>query len=259
MYLEFDGFSWLIDKKCVEDALFIVVSGSHACGWNTAKSDLDVRRVYFPDIKQALSVFYRCRTKEHKHKTERGIIDTTEYPIQNFIGLLAKGNGNAVDNLFEADPDYPPYPKLHVDAVKVKQLQQIVLENLHKGFLMHCLGYDMSIAKDMLNPTRLQRYGEYKLLLNRYKILLQGLILAEHGKVVYNIIEQQKYRETNWCLELLDDYQQERPRDTNFERKELEQLHAQLAECIKTINWPDAHQSPIDLALEHWLVNYYIP
>jgi len=261
MKFEFDGFTFQMDKGCVNDALLIVVSGSHAYGWNTPQSDLDVRRVFFPDIQQALSVFYGCRTKEHKHKYERGLVETTDYPIQAFLRLLAKGNGNALDNLFEATG--PPDPKLHVDTVKVKQLQKIVLSHLHLGFLMHCTGYDIHLKKDLENERRLIQYGEVKLLLNRYKILLEGLILANYGEVVYNLKKQHEYIKTNWCIELLDTYQAGQPflglRANQEVFREVEQLHGRLAATIQTIKWPAQHQSTIDLALDKWLIEHYVP
>ena len=236
-------------------------SRANAYGWSTAKSDLDVRRVFFPDIQQALSCFFSCRTKEHKEKCDRGLIEHTDYPIQVFLRLLAKGNGNALDNLFEATGK--PDPKLYVDKPKVLELQKIVLDHLHLGFLMHCTGYDIHLKKDLENETRLKRYGEQKLLLSRYKILLEGLILAEHKKVVYNLREQHEYIQTNWCLELLECYQTGQPflggRANQESYREIEQLHYKLAKVIETINWPAGHQSPIDVALDHWLVDYYVP
>ena len=221
----------MIDKMAIKDALLVVVSGSHAYGWDTEKSDLDVRRVFFPDIKQALSVFYRCRTKQHKEKTDAGTIDFTSYPIQNFIQLLAKGNGNALDNLFEATG--PPDPKLLSDQTKVAQLQKIVLEHLHLGFLMHCTGYDLHLKKDLENETRLRRYGERKLLLNRYKILLEGLILAEHRKVIYNLRQQHEFIKTKHCLALLENYQSGSSKEFTVGEvyREVEQLHSQLVEA----------------------------
>jgi predicted nucleotidyltransferase len=181
MKFTFDKFTFDIDKLFLKFSLFIVISGSHAYGWNTDASDLDVRHVFAPDIKQALSIFYKCRTKQHKEKHDEGIIEFTTYPIQPFLGLLAKGNGNVLDNLFEATG--PPQPVIYADKPKVAQLQKIVLSHLHKGFLMHCTGYDIHLKKDMENETRLERYGREKLLLNRYKILLEGLILANYGEV----------------------------------------------------------------------------
>jgi len=233
-----------------------------AYGWDTEKSDLDVRRVFFPDIKQALSVFYSCKTKQHREKTEAGIIDFTAYPIQNFIRLLAKGNGNALDNLFEATG--PPYPKLLIPEMKVAQLQKLVLENLHQGFLMHCTGYDLHLKKDLENETRLRRYGERKLLLNRYKILLEGLILAGFRKVVYNLRQQHEFIETKHCLALLENYQSGKSifhKEINVGEvyQEVEQLHSQLVEARIQSKWPTQRESTIDINLEHWLVNQYLP
>lgn len=251
---KFNGFEFWIDKTHVTDSLLLVVSGSHAYGWETAKSDLDVRHVYFPDIQQALSIFYGARTQQFS----RDNIDHTEYPIKQFLGLLAKGNGNALDNLFEATDKRLG---LYVDRQKVKQLQKIVLARLHLGFLQHCTGYDTHLKKDMENETRVKKYGEQKLLLNRYKILLEGLILADHQEIVYNVRKQHEYIPTLWGIEVLETYQAGEPflgsRASYEAFGEVEQLHYKLAEKIQTIKWPPSHQSTLDLRLDHWHVKQY--
>ena len=234
-------------------------SRANAYGWDTEKSDLDVRHVYFPTIQQALSIFYGANTKQFSADN----IDHTEYPIRQFLRLLAKGNGNATNNLFEASDSNLG---LYLDKAKVKQLQKIVLSHLHLGFLAHCTGYDVHLQKDMENETRLERYGEQKLLLNRYKILLEGLIIADHKEVVYNLRKQLEYIKTSWGTELLDTYQEGQPLGETVIRdytcasrslREVEQLHHKLAERIQTIKWPASHESTLDLALDKWHINHY--
>ena len=264
MHLKFDKFDFIIDKQCVQNSLLIVISGSHAYGWESYHSDLDIRRVFFPDINQALSVFYRCRTKQFT----QGDIDITEYPIQDFIRLLAKGNGNALDNLFEVNGPPFPHPTFPYDKTKTSELQSIVLEHLHKGFLMHCTGYDTHIVKDMENKTRLERYGEHKLLLNRYKILLEGLILAKYNKVVYNLLKQQDYIKTEHCLSLREEYLAlSETQASGYDLHSLcdaaiieaDELHSQLVNETENSGWSTAHQNTLDIALEHWLIDQYLP
>lgn len=251
---KFGKFGFWIDKSHIKYILLLAVSGSHAYGWDTEKSDLDVRNVYFPNIQQALSIFYGANTKQFIADN----IDHTEYPIRQFLMLLAKGNGNVADNLFEASDKNLG---LYVDTAKVKQLQKMVLSHLHMGFLLHCIGYDTHLKKDMENETRLRKYGKQKLLLNRYKILLEGLILASHGEVVYNVRKQHEYIKTNWCIELLEAYQSGQPflgsRANQEALREVEQLHNKLAEMITSIKWPTSDQSTLDLVLDKWHINHY--
>lgn len=221
---------------------------AHAYGWRRDDSDLDVRVVYFPDVQQALSVFWRASTKQHRHEN----VDFTEYPIQQYLRLLAKGNGNVLDNLFE-EKLYEP------NSQRTKRLQRIVLDGLHKGFLYHCLGYSSNLVKDMANTTRLARYGTSKLLLNRYKILLQGLILEEHRKVEYNLRRMHNYIQTDYCLKLLDSFVD----NTKFDqiamaRTETDSLYVQLADATETSKLPDYHQSALDVTLDRWLINHYL-
>ncbi len=185
------------------------------------------------------------------------MVEITDYPIQNFIGLLAKGNGNALDNLFQAETE----TSIHTRTKEVNDLKQITLEYLHNGFLNHCIGYDTSLANDMANPTRLERYGPQKLALCRYKILLEGMILANHREVCYNLLDQSNFVQTKYCLPLLSDYTSgQPPSDLSSIKGELDQLRAQLIGITEhTKLWVHGKESPLDQALEQWYLEYYAP
>lgn len=253
--MSYDGFSFQFDRGYAESMLFMSISGSHSYGWSLANSDLDVRMTWFPDIKQALSIFYRGRPKEWKDTIEGDkIVDFTSYPIQNFLGLLEKGNGNCLENLFQH--------KLVEKKQLVKSLQKLMLKNLHVGFLKHYLGYSQSLMKDLSIESRLQAYGEQKLLLQTYRVLLSGILLAEEKKIVYNLREQLKIISTSHCEEMLNAYLDAKYFCNSELKKEimeeLEELRVQLNNSIQRGVLPTSDHLGLKVQLDNWLRDYYI-
>jgi len=123
----------LWDSDYANDLLFVAVSGADEYGWATPKSDLDIRLVWIPDIRQALSITSKGKNHQHQIDTERGIIDLSTYPMQNYLKLLCKGNGNTLENLFQKH--------LFSGQEMVKDIQQIVMGNLHIAFLFGLLWF----------------------------------------------------------------------------------------------------------------------
>jgi len=247
--IKYLDYEFLMDKAVLQDSLYIVVSGSHAYGWSTLNSDLDLRRVFYPTVRQALSVLFRCKNNFYKDESNGKIVECTEYPIQNFILLLSKGNGNVLDNLFQASNDDLCIVRKDEE---VKELQQIVLDEIHDGFRKHFLGYDVSLQKDLSNESRLTKYGKEKLLLNRYRLLLEGIILCEHREVVYNLPRQMKYIDTKYCEDLLNSYLEGK----KFHRhndciSEIEELRKRL----ESLQLPS--YSALPHCLDTWLIDKY--
>jgi len=194
MDFNYNNFTWTYDSKYLHKLLFVAVSGSHSYGWVTKDSDLDVRYVWIPTIEQALSLRYRGKIMHNIYNN----IDSTSIPLAHYLKLLMKGNGNFLENLFQH--------KLYENEELVKKLQGIVKGNLHIGYLHHYLGYYYSLQKDMNIPSRKKRYGTQKLLLNMYRVLQAGMILAEFHSIEYNVKEQANLLGNLICLELLDNY-----------------------------------------------------
>mgnify|MGYP001612468435 FL=1 len=236
--------------------LFMSISGAHAYGWKTATSDLDVRMTWFPDIKQASSIFYRGRPKEWKDTIEDDkIVDFTSYPIQNFLGLLEKGNGNCLENLFQH--------KLVEKKQLMRSLQKLMLKNLHVGFLKHYLGYSQSLMKDLSIESRLQAYGEQKLLLQAYRVLFSGIVLADYKKVKFNFkqaIEMEKYY-VGFFEPILEDYlANHKSKEDNLKqaRNTIENLQSVLEQHILDGVLPTSDHLGLKVQLDNWLRDYYI-
>jgi hypothetical protein len=234
---------WL-HRKC----LFVCVSGSHSFGWVTSKSDLDARFIVMTDIGSLISPFNKSKTRQSIQEN----IDITYYPIEQFISLLAKGNGNAIDNLFE--------PKLWQFPQAVTSLKHIVSNNIHKGFIHHCLGYSTHILKDINNETRLERYGLEKLLLCRYRAVLQGLNLL-NGNINYNLPELLGTYPTKWANGILTCYIAGGTIDRGMmglALLETNDIHHYVYETMIKSNIPDTNDSPLITKLDEWIKEQYL-
>jgi len=252
MEFEYKNFKIDFDKAFIKSCLMISVSGAHAYGWATAESDIDVISVWMPDISQVLSIQFRGQNKEEKIEVDnKKTMDYKSYPLYNFMRLIIKGSGNAIENLFQ--------DKLYSRDYLVKELQDIVMKNLHSKFLGHYdRYYEKTLKKDMLNYTRLEKYGIQKLILNSYRVLRTGIILAEKKTLIYNIIDQDKYFSNNLCLNILSDYVFDLTTNITIlakARKEINQLSLLLKEKIKECDWYKIFPSNI---LDSWLKKYYL-
>lgn len=248
MEFEYKGHTYSLVGFDTKDSLFIAVSGSHAYGWNREDSDLDIVRVWFPDIKQALTPFFKTKNKQYSSDG----LDVKLYPIQQYLIQLNKGNGNALENLFQHH--------LYEKKKLVESLKRIIMDNLHKGFLRHYLGFSYNEKKDSKIPARIAKYG-LKIYLNRYRVLLAGLILEERRKVCFNVTHQQKYIRTQYFCDVIDEYKKgknvlDSKLKSNVER-ELDALHGFLEIRIEESDFPIRRQSPTVL-LDRWLMKYYV-
>jgi len=248
MLLKFRDYEIPVESKCAEGTLFIAISGSHAFGWDNKNSDLDIIFVEFIPMEQLVSPFYRHTTRQR----QCGIYDKHMYPIQDYLRLLAKGNGNALDNLFE--------PKIYQKENLVKSLQAVVKEELHIGFIDHCLGYALSIRKDLFNQSRLAKYGAAKLLLTRYRVLLQGMLILD-GKIEYNLVNMDKLFKGKYLIsDILSLYLNNISDNSIFDKgiQETDTLQIELVDKKSKCKLPHYNQSTIKIALNRWIVKYYL-
>jgi len=124
--MSIEGFTWEVDNDILNTTLFTAISGSYSFGWSKKDSDLDIRETWFPLQNELMNPFWRPRTLQWKEKCEAGIIDFVSYPLNIYLQLLNKGNGNLLENLFQ--------PKMYENTSLVKELQSIVRKNIHKGY-----------------------------------------------------------------------------------------------------------------------------
>ena len=243
------GKYWFDSPDIGTKKLFMAVSGAHSYGWATDYSDLDVREVWLPTLLQSLSVCFRGKPKQTTPIFSSGDVDFVSYPIRNFLGLLVKGNGNCLENLYQ--------PKLYEDKQLVDELKQLTMENLHKGFLKHYLGYSVGLMKDMSNTTRLERYGFCKLALGAYRVLYAGLTLARSRDVIYNVREHFKRYTTTYGEHILDMYYDEDDPCQTLRTNVKDELVCLQNELNKEISWCGWYNIFPSIVYDRWLVKQY--
>jgi len=225
------------------DVIFIAKSGADAYGWAKKDSDLDLRLVWVPNWKLAVGL----QRKEKAKQIQKLALDITHYTIHHFFGLLYKGNGNCLENLFQ--------PKIFEDTEVVKELQKLCIENLHVAYLKHWLGYSHSLQKDMEVPSRITKRGNLKPLLDCYRILQSGIILATRKEVIWNIVEQNKFTKNN-SLEILTAYlNNEKVSENQIKNSlvELKDMQNGLKMLIDSCDWKEIRKDVFD----DWLGKYY--
>lgn len=238
-------FEFEYPSKYTKDLLFVAVSGSHAYGWDREDSDLDVRYVWIEDLLQAVSIRNRGRTKHHTD----GNMDVTAYSLRSHLGLLAKGNGNALENLYQ---EHLVERKDLVDKIKA-----MTIANLHIGFLKHYLGYYSNLRKDMFIASRLKKFGIQKQILSSYRLLRLGIILAQRKRVIYNLQKQDKYHASKMYKWILDDYLKDRKsskKNIKEALEELDKLEVELKKYIDGVSWSPTFPS---IVYDTFLAEYY--
>jgi predicted nucleotidyltransferase len=248
MELKYENFAVEVDKERLKQSLFVCVSGSHSFGWVTKKSDLDIRFVMMTPIGNLISPFFKYKTVQDLKQN----VDITYYPIEQFLILLAKGNGNAVDNLFE--------PKLYSKENTVVDLQDIVRDNIHKGFVEHCLGYSTHILKDIKNETRLKKYGVEKLLLCRYRAVIQGFNLLLH-RIDYNLPRLFKTCATQYGESILNLYINGGTLDNKYINLALEEttkIHDYVYKSLLKSSMKSKLDSSLITELDYWIKEQYL-
>lgn len=236
-----------------DSVLFMAVSGAHSYGWLTPESDLDIRYVHVPPLKNVLSFYKSLNTVQWKEKT-KGVVDIASYPIQKFFRLLCKGNGNLLENLFQ--------PHIIEKQRFVRELKRIVLQNLHIGYLKHFYGYATNLLKDMENPSRVESYGIEKLILCCYRVLLAGLILQEYKMPTYCLGEQHTLFPTMYCDSILDNYVQGEKIPTKLKVAAVYELLS-LQRDLGYITYddptfPSLNKTDLQDKLEEFLLSQYI-
>jgi len=242
---KYKKFEFEYPSKYTKDLLFVAVSGSYAYGWDREDSDIDFRYVWIEGLLQAVSIRNRGRTKHSKHDN----MDITSYSLRNLLYLLAKGNGNLLENLYQEH--------LVEKTDMVNEIKKLTIANLHKGFLKHYLGYLSSVKKDMRVPSRLKEFGIQKLILTGYRLARAGIILAKHKKVIYNLLEQDKYHASYMYKSILADYlkaKESSEKDIREALEELDRLEAELKKYVDGVSW-----SPIfpSIVYDTFLTEYY--
>jgi len=115
--------------------------GSHLYGTATPESDLDIKGIYIPSVKDILlqgikPVIVKKSSKKHGEKNRPGDIDYELYSPEKYLTCLAKGQSFALEMLFA--PDFAllqqPHPKWNI----IKKLAPQIFTKEAASFVNYC-------------------------------------------------------------------------------------------------------------------------
>ncbi|AVP88038.1 hypothetical protein phytr_11130 [Candidatus Phycorickettsia trachydisci] len=157
--------------------------GSHLYGLDTADSDLDIKGVYIPEVRDILlqrvpPVVCYNRPKGQGEKNNSKDIDYELYNLQKFLNLLSKGHPVALEMLFA--PDFAMLFPPKNEWFQIKKLAPQLLTKKGGAFVSYC--------KHQAN-----KYGLNESRIAASRIALEFLIEAENRygvKTKLKVIEE---------------------------------------------------------------------
>ena len=190
----------LVQNNC--KLAYITKFGAHLYGTNTENSDIDVRGLYWPDIKDLIlekklnSLSYT--TGDNKTKNNVNDFDIQMWSVNYWLSLVNKGDTNAIDLLFSM---YSPSKLVDDNEVKKllidfydKPIELIDLKNT-TGYIQYAY---LQAKKYGLRGSRID-------ILKKSKQFFQSKLTNENDK--YNRIVQyfdellEKYYEPSYLFE----------------------------------------------------------
>lgn len=196
--------------------LFMTVVGSHMWGMERPDSDIDRFYCYQEPTRKILMGYRINETLPSKKEVENtGIgelpIETSSMEIGHLVGLLIKGNVNALWNVTSPRSIYDSYGYL-------EELKKITLDNLSAESYMSIHGMAISQRLDIIKRPR--RISPEKAKKSCMRVLQFGITLLRDGKVEYKpVTEVPTEKELEDAFRLLEICHEETslPTDVNTE------------------------------------------
>lgn len=213
------------------DVVYLVVSGAHAYGTETAESDLDLRGVYAPKrgLEAVLDGFKPARV------IGKGEPDIVLHPVHRFLKFCAEGNPNLLDWLF-VPVDCVLHSEWLFNAGIVVQRRMFLTKRLHarfRGYAMsHLQKMERGLTRDLgaKRKADIDKYGySCKNAMHLIRLARMGCEVLETGD--YNVrrpdaAELLAIRRGEWSLERV--------------RDEGNRLLQRLDEAVETSPLPEA-------------------
>lgn len=220
-------------KKAVPNPLLLVLSGSHAYGFPSADSDIDLRGAFIAKTKTLMALRKPADTME-KRERNKAEIELVVHELEKFLGLLLSPSGYIMEQI------HSPYPI--IETKHSKQLKQLSRSVVCKALHNHYSGFAMNVYK----KARAVGWADVKEDLYLLRILMTGITLLETGKTVVNLPELNKKFKLGIVPELIElKAQSETARGVMNMDKESAELFSRLDAAYKASNLPD-HVQNID-------------
>ncbi len=153
--------------------LFVAVSGSHAYGFSSSNSDIDLRGIHNLPLSMLLGLHTGHDTHTVMELESEPEIDLQTHDLKKFIQLLLKKNGTILEILCS--------PLTVQESGYYESLRAFVPEIVTRHHVHHYLGFAIEEKK------RFMRLPRTKSVTYLFRILLTGIHLMRTGEIETNL------------------------------------------------------------------------
>jgi predicted nucleotidyltransferase len=153
--------------------VFVSVSGSHAYGFSSPNSDIDLRGIHNLPLSILLGLEGGHETHTVMQLDIEPEMDVQTHDLKKFIQLLLKKNGTMLEILCS--------PLVVIESEEYKALRDLVPEIVTKEHMNHYIGFAIEEKK------RFMRLPRTKSVTYLFRILLTGIHLMRTGEVETNL------------------------------------------------------------------------
>lgn len=231
------------DGQCA-NALFWTISGAHLYGFPSVDSDVDVRGTFLSPTRELLGLKKPLDTREKTDAFAGREVDFVAHEAAKLFNLLAKGNGNALENVFS--------PLVCGGEEFLQQLRPLAAKGACRTSVDHYRGFYKSQRKQFEKDEP----KKVKTLLYAYRTVLTGTHLMRTGEVVAHLPTLNEVFGLPFVPELIERKQSAEfgtltAVDLAFHLRELDRLEAELEAAHTASTLPEA--GPFD-ELDRFLV-----
>ena len=166
---------WFIDQHGARDALCVAVTGSHAYGFPSVDSDLDLKGIHVAATAALVGLAPPRDTVDVITEFDGVEIDYTSHELGFALRLLVKGNGNMLERILS------PFQVVRSD--RREWLQGLTRAAVGKRFYRHYRGF-FGRCQEECRKTPVRTAKDY---LYAYRSALSGIHLLRTGECVLDV------------------------------------------------------------------------
>lgn len=211
--------AWADERR--PHALFWTISGAHLYGFPSVDSDVDVRGAFLTPTRDLLGLSRPADTHEKTEVFHGREVDFVAHEAAKLFLLLAKGNGNALENVFS--------PLVAGGEPFLAALKPVAAKAACRASVHHYRGFFQSQRKQFEKDEP----KKVKTLLYAYRTVLTGIHLMRTGEVVAHLPTLNEVFRLPFVPDLIARKQSAEfgtltAVDLDFHRRELGRLEAEL-------------------------------
>jgi len=157
-----------------ERTLLAGVSGSHAYGFPSPDSDVDLKAIHLASTRAVVGLGGPRETASFLDVVDEVELDYTSHELGKACAMLLRGDGNMAERVLG---DYPVREHPRAD-----ELRDLARRNLHRGYLSHYRGFSRALLKE-LDKGKAAGAPRVKPLLYVFRTALTGLHLLRTGEL----------------------------------------------------------------------------